>query len=74
MSVIRHASEEFLHILSRPSLIQSPASLDFSATVELANRGDDLLEWSLTATGRHSMRGARNAGAKDALRKILEMA
>lgn len=39
---------EFLHILSRPSLIQSPASLDFSAPVELVNPGDDLLEWSLT--------------------------
>lgn len=39
---------EFLHILSRPSLIQSPASLDFSGIVELVNRGDDPLEWSLT--------------------------
>ena len=71
--MIRRGSEEFLHILSRPSLIQSPASLDFSATVELVNPGDDLLEWSLTATGRHSVRAAY-AGAKDALRKILEMA
>lgn len=56
---------EFLHILSRPSLIQSPASLDFSATVELANRGDDLLEWSLTvpASSRSWMGLVPSSGA-----------
>ena len=38
-----------MHCLSRPSLLESVASMDFTATVELVNRGDEMVEWSLFA-------------------------
>lgn len=38
-----------MHCLSRPSLLESVASMDFMATIELVNRGDEMKEWSLFA-------------------------
>ncbi|CAJ1377082.1 unnamed protein product [Effrenium voratum] len=41
---------EAIHILARPSMLRSPASVEASLLVLLQNNGDNNVEWSVSAT------------------------